>query len=190
MPNFLCTREQLKRAGSISGVDSDAQVDRLIESASRDIDTLTRRIFIPKTQTRNYRWPTRQGSNFTLWLDFDLISVTTLQTKAQNSTPTTISSSDFFLEPDNFTPPEPNVPPLAEMQGHHDEWIAACKTGAPTACNFRYAGRLIEHNMLGLVALRTGKKITWDAKNMKVVDCPEAEQYINRTYRKGWELPA
>ena len=93
-------------------------------------------------------------------------------------------------DPDNCTPPEPNVPPLAEMQGHHDEWIAACKTGAPTACNFRYAGRLIEHNMLGLVALRTGKKITWDAKNMKVVDCPEAEQYINRTYRKGWELPA
>jgi len=40
-----------------------------------------------------------------LWLDQDLISVTTLQSEAQNTTPTTISSSDFFLEPNNQGPP-------------------------------------------------------------------------------------
>jgi len=34
-------------------------------------------------------------------LDQDLLSVSTLQTKAQNSSPTTISSSDYFLEPVN-----------------------------------------------------------------------------------------
>ncbi len=106
MPNHYCTREQLKRAGSISGVDSDAQIDRLIASASRDVDTLTRRHFIPLTATYNYDWPNSRSAGFRLWLwPFDLISVTTLQTKAQDSSPTTISSSDFFLEPNNSAPP-------------------------------------------------------------------------------------
>ncbi len=43
--------------------------------------------------------------------------------------------------------------------------------------------------MLGKRAYRLGRKITWDAKNVKAVDCPEAEQYIYRSYREGWELP-
>jgi len=40
-----------------------------------------------------------------LWLDQDLLSVSTLQTQAQNTSPTTISSADYFLEPNN---PEPD----------------------------------------------------------------------------------
>lgn len=88
-----------------------------------------------------------------------------------------------------FVPPKPTVPWGQATQGHYDEWIRACKTGSPTACNFQYAGLLIEHNMLGNVAYRLGRKITWDAQNMKAVDCPEADQYIYRSYREGWELP-
>lgn len=42
--------------------------------------------------------------------------------------------------------------------------------------------------MLALVAYRVGKKIEWDAKNLKAVNCPEADQYIRKTYRKGWVL--
>jgi len=91
-------------------------------------------------------------------------------------------------DPQNFQPPKPNVPPATATQGHYEEWIRACKTGSPTSCNFDYVGLLIEHNMLGVVAFRTGRKITWDAENMKAVDCPEADQYIRRTYREGWGL--
>jgi hypothetical protein len=91
-------------------------------------------------------------------------------------------------DPQAFTPPAPNVPPAAEMQGHYDEWIRACKTGSPTACNFDYAGKLIEHNMLGVVAFRTRQKLNYDAAKMKVAHVPEAERYIRRTYRRGWSL--
>jgi len=38
------------------------------------------------------------------------------------------------------------------------------------------------------VALRLAKKIEWDGPNMKATNCPEAEQYIKREYRKGWSL--
>jgi predicted dehydrogenase len=72
--------------------------------------------------------------------------------------------------------------------GHHQEWIHACKTGAPTLCNFDYSGTLIENNMLALVAYRVGKKLEWDAKNLKATNCPEAEKYIRKQYRQGWVL--
>ena len=72
--------------------------------------------------------------------------------------------------------------------GHHREWTEACKTGGPTTCNFDYSGALIEHNMLSLVAYRTGKKLDWDAENLKAKNCPEADQFIRKTYREGWTL--
>lgn len=106
MSNWYTTREAVKRAGRINGVLSDLRIDRIIESCSRQIDLSTRRFFIPKTETRLFRWPPRQTSLLTvLWLDQDLLSVTTLQSEAQNTSPTTIASSDYFLEPNNQGPP-------------------------------------------------------------------------------------
>lgn len=77
---------------------------------------------------------------------------------------------------------------IAPSIGHHAEWIHACKTGAPTTCHFGYAGPLTEANHLGNVAYRAGKKLEWDATNMKIPNAPEAEQYLGREYRKGWVL--
>ncbi len=72
--------------------------------------------------------------------------------------------------------------------GHHAEWIRACKTGEPTTCNFDYAGKFIENNMLALVAYRVGKTLKWDAGDIKAEGCPEADKFIKKTYRKGWTL--
>jgi predicted dehydrogenase len=77
---------------------------------------------------------------------------------------------------------------IRPSKGHHQEWIHACKTGEPTLCNFDYSGAMIEHNMLGAVAMRTGESLTWDAKNLKATNCAAADQYITKTYRKGWVL--
>ena len=105
MPNWYTTRESVKRAIRSNGNENDEAIDRLIEAASRDVDNMTHRWFIPKTQTRTFRWPGNYGRGDILWLDADLVSVTTLQTMAQDSSPTTVSSSDYFLEPANFAPP-------------------------------------------------------------------------------------
>jgi len=40
------------------------------------------------------------------------------------------------------------------------------------------------------VALRTGKRLTWDAAGMRATNAPEADQYLREPYRAGWELPA
>lgn len=85
----------------------------------------------------------------------------------------------------DFKRPEPFIP---KSLGHHEEWIHACKTGAPTTCNFEYAGWLTEANHLGNVAYRVGQKIEWDAVNMRATNTNKAEPYIQRDYRKGWSL--
>jgi predicted dehydrogenase len=85
----------------------------------------------------------------------------------------------------DFTPPEPYIAP---SMGHHAEWIHAAKTGAPTTCNFEYAGWLTEANHLGNVAYRVGKKLEWNAEAMTAASAPEAAPLIRREYRKGWTL--
>jgi predicted dehydrogenase len=85
----------------------------------------------------------------------------------------------------DFKRPDPFIP---ASLGHHAEWIHACKTGAPTTCNFEYAGWLTEANHLGNVAYRVGKKIEWDAVNLRATNAPEAAPYIRREYRKPWKL--
>lgn len=83
---------------------------------------------------------------------------------------------------------QPTKPWIAPSLGHHKEWIYACKTGTPTLCNFDYSGALVEHNLLGTVAFRTGKKLEWDPVNLKAPNCPEADRFLRGTYREGWTL--
>ena len=85
----------------------------------------------------------------------------------------------------DFQRPEPFI---AKSLGHYAEWVHACKTGAPTTCNFEYAGRLTEANHLGNVAFRAGKKLEWDTIKLYASNAPEAEPFIHREYRKGWSL--
>jgi len=54
--------------------------------------------------------------------------------------------------------------------------------------NFEYGAALSEIGLLGLVAMRLEKKMYWDAKTMKATNAPEAEKYLNGTYRPGWEV--
>ena len=85
----------------------------------------------------------------------------------------------------DYKRPEPTIP---KSIGHHAEWLNAIKNGGPTTCNFDYSGALTEATLLGAVAYRAGKKIEWDAANLKVNNVPEAQQYVHKEYRKGWTL--
>jgi predicted dehydrogenase len=81
--------------------------------------------------------------------------------------------------------PEPSIP---RVKNHYAEWIEACKGGKPCLADFQYSGWLTEANHLGNVAYRVGKKLTWDAAKMRATNAPEADKFVRREYRKGWEL--
>jgi len=67
------------------------------------------------------------------------------------------------------------------------QWVAACKGGKQSPGNFLNAGPITEAVNLYAVALRTGRRLAYDAANMKITNVPEANKYLSRQYRKGWE---
>ncbi|MEX1096541.1 MAG: Gfo/Idh/MocA family oxidoreductase [Planctomycetales bacterium] len=85
----------------------------------------------------------------------------------------------------DFQRPEPTIP---RSKGHYQEWIHAAKTGEPTTCNFDYSGKLIENNLLGNVAFRTGQKLEWNAAELRVTNTDVANRYVRKEYRKGWKI--
>jgi len=73
---------------------------------------------------------------------------------------------------------------------HHNEWLNACKANKPqdALSNFDYAGPMTEGVLLGNVAIRSGKKIEWDAAKMVVTNDKDANRFVHSHYRKGWEI--
>ncbi len=77
---------------------------------------------------------------------------------------------------------------LPRSIGHHKEWIEACKGRGTTRSNFDFAGPLTEAVLLGTVSVRTGKRLLWDAENLRVTNVPEANDLLHYQYREGWTL--
>lgn len=88
---------------------------------------------------------------------------------------------------DAYKRPAKSIP---RVGGHHRDWLNACKGGKPASANFEYGAALTELVLLGTVALRAGKKLRWDAVQMKATNAPEADRFLKESYRKGWEVPA
>lgn len=102
--------------------------------------------------------------------------------------PDDYGSSYELLPAENFKDIKKPEPTLPRSPGHHEEWIRACKGGEPAMSNFDYAAALTETMLLGDLAVRMGEPIYWDAKNMRAINCPKADYFVNRPYRKGWTL--
>lgn len=80
------------------------------------------------------------------------------------------------------------VLPERERQRRSDTWAAAIKEDKESPGSFIYAGPVTEAINLAAVALRSGKRIEYDSANMKITNDEEANKYLTREYRTGWEL--
>lgn len=69
-----------------------------------------------------------------------------------------------------------------------DIWIDAFKAKKQSAGSFLLAGPVSETINLGAVALRAKKRLLYDTTTMQITNLPEANKYLVREYRKGWEL--
>ncbi len=72
----------------------------------------------------------------------------------------------------------------------HKDWCDAVKAGKQAPCHFGYSGPFTEAYQLGNVALRAGHRIEWDSLAFRVTNCREANQYLSRDDRRGWEMKA
>jgi hypothetical protein len=80
------------------------------------------------------------------------------------------------------------IAPPQSRQDSNDVWISAFKNNTQSPGSFIYAGPVTETILLGAVSLRAGKRVDYDSVNMKISNLPEANKYLIREYRKGWEL--
>jgi predicted dehydrogenase len=73
---------------------------------------------------------------------------------------------------------------------HELNWTKAIRGEAKASSPFEYAAQLTETMLLGLVALRAGqgKKIVYDGAAGQVTNFPDANQYLTRDYRAGWDM--
>jgi hypothetical protein len=89
-------------------------------------------------------------------------------------------------------------PPAPERRGQQHvpgevarglkQWVAACRGGAQSPGNFLNAGPISEAANLYSVALRTGRRLVYDGASKRITNIQEANKYLSREYRKGWEI--
>jgi len=78
---------------------------------------------------------------------------------------------------------------LARSPGHYHEWVNACRGGPPAGANFvDHGGLLSEVCLLGNVAVRAQKRLTWDGPGFRFTNDARANQWLHREYRPGWTL--
>ncbi|MFB3778096.1 MAG: Gfo/Idh/MocA family protein [Bryobacteraceae bacterium] len=85
---------------------------------------------------------------------------------------------------------EYRLPPQVLQRGinHMQDWVRACKGGAPGVSEFGIATRYIEWLALGAIALQVPGKLLWDGPRMRFTNSAEANKLLRPYLRKGWEL--
>ncbi|MCI0462076.1 MAG: Gfo/Idh/MocA family oxidoreductase [Gemmataceae bacterium] len=79
--------------------------------------------------------------------------------------------------------------PKLGAEDHYLQFVEACRGNGRTTTPFAYSGPLTESVLLGCLSTRFAKQtLEWDAAKLQVTNVKEANQYVRRRYRKGWEV--
>ncbi len=72
---------------------------------------------------------------------------------------------------------------------HYIQFVEAVRGNGKTTAPFDYAGPLTESVLLGCLATRFPKAtLRWDTERLAVTNVEEANRFVRRKYRKGWEV--
>jgi predicted dehydrogenase len=75
-------------------------------------------------------------------------------------------------------------------ESHGMNWVRACKGETTASAPFEYGASLNETMVLGIAALRAGqgRKLYYDAERMEFTNGADANKFLTREYRQGWQL--
>lgn len=76
----------------------------------------------------------------------------------------------------------------ADLRDENSEMIDAFKGVKPSRGNLAEVQNVAETVCLGNLAIRVDDRIEWDIENMKVTNNEEANNYVSRVFRPGWEV--
>jgi predicted dehydrogenase len=79
--------------------------------------------------------------------------------------------------------------PRVTGEDHWRQFVEACLGNGAASANFDYSGPLTEAVLLGGVATHFPQTtLNWDGARLRFTNLGEANQYVRRPYRKGWEV--
>jgi predicted dehydrogenase len=79
--------------------------------------------------------------------------------------------------------------PQQQGQDHYRQFVEACRGNGRTSTPFDYSGPLTESVLLGCLATRFPQTtLEWDAANVRVSNVAEANRFVRRQPRPGWEV--
>ena len=78
---------------------------------------------------------------------------------------------------------------LYVSKNHHANWLECIKSRALPICDVGVGHRSATVCHLGNLAIRTGRKLTWDPVAETIVGDSEAAAMLSRPYRSPWKLP-
>jgi hypothetical protein len=84
------------------------------------------------------------------------------------------------------SPPPPTPRQPGQLSPGLRQWIAACQGGPQSEGSFLHAGGISEAVNLYAVALRTRRRLYYDPASRQITNVPDANKYLLREYRKGW----
>ncbi|HZN58949.1 MAG TPA: Gfo/Idh/MocA family oxidoreductase [Planctomycetota bacterium] len=81
------------------------------------------------------------------------------------------------------------TPRPVEGLNHWHQFVDACRGEGKTGASFEFAGPLTESVLLGNLAKRfPTQKLEWNAERLEVSNFSDANAFVRRPYRKGWEV--
>jgi predicted dehydrogenase len=79
--------------------------------------------------------------------------------------------------------------PRLDSQNHYLQFVEACRGNGSTSTPFSYSGPLTEAVLLGCLSTRfRNTTLEWDAAGLRVTNVREADAFVRRRYRRGWEV--
>ena len=78
---------------------------------------------------------------------------------------------------------------LTVSTNHIDNWDESIKSRKLPICDVEIGHRLATVCHLGSLAMRTGRKLSWDPQSEKLSGNAEAARMLMYAYRSPWKLP-
>jgi len=72
---------------------------------------------------------------------------------------------------------------------HYLQYVEACRGNDTASAPFAYSGPLSEMVLLGCLSTRFPRTpLEWDAANLRVTNVSEANAFVRKQYRSGWDV--
>jgi predicted dehydrogenase len=139
------------------------------------------------------------GTDATLFLDragYEVIPEMAPEVQGERKPPFVASMDRRGADPWSGQPRRPRraktspvaAPGSEQNVAHARNFLACMRSRQQPISDIEIAHRSSSTAMLANVALRSGRRVEWDAKAEDVTNAPEARKYLTREYRAPWTL--